>query len=174
MIHIKIMNHELFLASLSLVIIIYAVFSLFAIQCHKTNISFHPMICPPCNNSTVISGDMRPSDDTSSLVLQWENTRLNELWPAQGIPKHETGGGINARQVRRYIEMALLESKLEIKSVCETGFFRGGSTLLWMMLFKDCIVHSFDVSFPGSAVDWFNQKYPGRLVMHTNNESWRQ
>jgi hypothetical protein len=161
MIHVKITNHELGLTLVSLAIMIYAASSLFASQCQKTN-SYSRQICPPCNDSSVVW----PNDNP---FLQWEETRLNELWPVQGIPKQDTSGGINARQVRRYIELALLESKLETKTVCETGFFRGGSTLLWMMLFKDCIVHSFDTSFPDSAVNWFNQKYPGRLVIHTGD-----
>ena len=101
-----------------------------------------------------------------SLVSIWDRERLDGLWAAQGIPRHDTGGGINPRQGRRYADMAIMDSKLKVKVVCESGFFRGGSTLFWLMLFEDSIVHSFDLSFPDGAIQWFHQKYPGRLVVH--------
>ncbi len=102
-----------------------------------------------------------------SITSQWEILRLNELWPAQGLNANDKSGGINLRQARRYQEIAHEESTFtSIQNVCETGFFRGGSTLFWMLLFPNATVHSFDTFFPDSAVGWFNLRFPGRLVVH--------
>lgn len=119
--------------------------------------------CHPCSCS-----DQTSHIDTR-LISTWDRERLEELWKVQGIPKHDTGGGINPRQARRYMELASMDSKFKVKTVCETGFFRGGSTLFWLMLFPESIVHSFDISFPESAVKWFENKYPGRLITHTGD-----
>ena len=101
------------------------------------------------------------------IASQWEALRLNELWPAQGLKSNDKSGGMNLRQARRYQEIAYDEATLpSIQNVCETGFFRGGSTLFWMLLFPNATVHSFDISFPDSAVGWFNLRFPGRLVVH--------
>jgi hypothetical protein len=132
------------------------------IQTTQTSIQF-----PPCNySSQVLASITKSSDNTLSLISIWDKERLEELWPAQGIPRYDTGGGINSRQSRRYWELASMDTKFGVNVVCETGFFRGGSTLFWLMLFPNSIVHSFDILFPESAVKWFNQKYPDRLVIH--------
>jgi hypothetical protein len=166
MIYIKLTRQSLILSVIVFFIMIIALTSsgILCRQCTGNSQLFQQFT--PCNISNNNQEFLKPTVYTPHLISNWNKERLDELWPVQGISKHDTNGGINPRQGGRYAEMAFFDSKIEVKVVCETGFFRGGSTLFWLMLFKNSIVHSFDLSFPDSAIKWFDQKYPGRLVIH--------
>jgi hypothetical protein len=145
--------------------LIFVVFMLTSILCNQRHPP-HSHSRPPCNCSDTNHPYLKTDKDAFSLIQSWEKERLHELWPAQGLSEHDINGGMNPRQGKRYAEIAYTESKNQVKVVCESGFFRGGSTLFWMMLFENSVVHSFDISFPENAIKWFEAKYPGRLVIH--------
>lgn len=149
--------NKIFLATLC------GVITLFFIPCTPNRASLQRQLC---NCSTkAIRNEFTLDENKASLITRWNTKRLHGLWPIQGISEQDTAGGINPIQAKRYAEIAsIVES--EVRVVCETGFFRGGSTLFWLMLFPNSVVHSFDTSFPESAVKWFDDNYPGRLITH--------
>lgn len=126
-------------------------------------IGTHCLGCPqlkgPAHNSHVSQKVHK-----ESIVTKWESLRLSGLWPYQKLSVNDLNGGINLRQARRYEEIISERfNNQRTITICESGFFRGGSTLFWLLLFPNATVFSFDVNFPVLAVDWFNDMFPGRL-----------
>lgn len=63
----------------------------------------------------------------------------------------------------------LLDPTLNISTVCETGFFRGVSTHLWLYTNANVKVHSFDIDFNKESLSHLMQRYPGRLFAYKGN-----
>ena len=57
-------------------------------------------------------------------------------------------GGIVPEQAWAYLDIARQNASV----VCETGFWQGMSTHLWLLAHGNTTVHSFDVRFPASAL----------------------
>lgn len=85
----------------------------------------------------------------------------------QGLSPDQLEGGM------RDFQAALIVRRLDaernagrnIRHICETGFFRGGSSLLWLMLFPDARVHSFDVQANPEAVKWLKYRFGSRFTI---------
>ena len=96
-------------ACVLLFVVMILIHGIFNAKVHNTTPSRD---CPPCHTtSQVDSGPslaqtvhlpLATSDSALSLVMLWDRLRLDELWPTQGLLKHDLNGGINARQARRY------------------------------------------------------------------------
>ena len=54
----------------------------------------------------------------------------------------------------------------EIKHICETGFFRDGSSLFWMLIFPDAILNTFDIKISPEASKFLDTLFPGRIFFH--------
>ena len=74
---------------------------------------------------------------------------------------------MDAEQAGHYVQLfGEAVAGVDAPVVCETGFFRGGTALLWLLLHPQSTVHSFDMQFHPQALVWFEGRYPGRLHAH--------
>lgn len=98
-------------------------------------------------------------------LSEWNRIRLGSLWVAQDLSPSDTEGGMRDYQAVMMLHR-LDEARAfgrRIKHICEVGFWRGGSSLFWLLNVPGSVVHSFDshINRPG-AVEWFKTHYPGR------------
>lgn len=104
-----------------------------------------------------------------SLVEAWDLMRRHLMWPAQGLGaaggSAGINGGINKAQAAEYAQL-LNSNPVPVRTVCETGFFYGGSSLFWLLLAPQSHLHTFDLAFRPGAVEFLNQHFPGRITYH--------
>jgi hypothetical protein len=108
-----------------------------------------------------------------ALIDAWNRIRLNDLWRAQGLASDDIEGGIHppqALQILKILNTARVQGR-PIQTVCETGFFRGGSSLFWLMAIPGSRVHSFDQKAHANAVEWFTYNYPNRWFYHEGDST---
>jgi hypothetical protein len=101
------------------------------------------------------------------MIAAWQKRRMEELWPAQGLQGSNLNGGINPFQAAAYEQ--LFSTTKEKRVFCETGFFRGASTLLWLMLHPQATVHTFDINENRQALEWFDTHFAGRVKMYVGD-----
>jgi hypothetical protein len=139
---------------------------------HRQNIFMVVMTCIICVSFVIFpsvrSVTHKAPPDALQVQSQWENMRNNELWPAQSITD-DINGGINAAQVLQYTKLFRATEESRPMVFCETGFFRGASTLLWLLLHPNTVVHTFDINNNKPALAWFDAKFPNRVIMHIGN-----
>lgn len=96
-------------------------------------------------------------------------TRLHKLW----VPKmkhfahaiHHTAhsGNMIPEQAIYYLAAARRNASV----VCETGFWQGISTHMWLFANAANVVHSFDLAFPAASVSKLRKEFGGsRLHLH--------
>ena len=152
-----------------------------------------PPSCPPglVTTPSTPSGAptyLRVSDlNADEIIAKWNNVRLSELWAAQGLHPSDIEGGMHATQAKQMLNILQRAEKhgRVIRNICETGFFRGGSSLFWMLTKPEAIVHSFDMGMHRNAKKWFSERFPGRwfghegdstktlVQFHQENPNWR-
>ncbi len=81
-------------------------------------------------------------------------------------------GNIVIDQSRMYLEL-VQDPVLNISTVCETGFFMGVSTHLWLWAKSEIVVHSFDLNFEQSFLQDLKRRFPepGRLFTYAGDSN---
>jgi hypothetical protein len=72
-------------------------------------------------------------------------------------------------EVKEYVSLA---RDLYVKTICETGYNAGHSTLLWMLANPEAQVYSFDLGqypYTIASVAWMEKKFPGRFHFTKGN-----
>ena len=120
-------------------------------------------------NSTVskklFSGSKRARvRDLSAIVAAWSKDARRVL----DVGSNLWHGNLIKDQAIMYMQL-LLDPALNISTVCETGFFRGVSTHLWLYTNSNVQVHSFDIDFNKKSLSHLVQRFPGRLFAYKGN-----
>jgi hypothetical protein len=81
-------------------------------------------------------------------------------------------GNIVSAQAKLYLEL-VQDPVLNISTVCETGFFRGVSTHLWLWAKSEIVVHSFDLNFELNYLQDLQRRFPepGRLFTYAGDSN---
>ena len=93
--------------------------------------------------------------DSDAVASAWlDDVRLTfkrraDLWK----------GNIIIDQSKKYLEL-VQDPVLKISTVCETGFFLGMSTHLWLWANPNMAVHSFDLNFDQSSLEDLAIRFP--------------
>jgi len=97
----------------------------------------------------------------NKLIDEWNTLRFSSLWPVQNLPPGDALKGMQDRQARRMLKQMdeIEQSGRTIRTICETGFFRGGSSLFWLMRFPYAQVHTFDKEAHPEAIRWFKDNF---------------
>jgi len=74
----------------------------------------------------------------------------------------------DVEQLRYYMKRAL---QPEVSHVCETGFFRGESTAVWLCSKETTKVDSFDLEFSTAEYQILKDKFGDRLTKHEGDSS---
>jgi len=74
----------------------------------------------------------------------------------------------DVEQLRFYMKRAL---QPEVSHVCETGFFRGESTAVWLCSKETTKVDSFDLEFSPAEYQILKDKFGDRLTKHEGDSS---
>ena len=72
---------------------------------------------------------------------------------------HLWKGNIITDQSKKYLEL-VQDPVLKISTVCETGFFLGVSTHLWLWANPNMAVHSFDLNFDQNSLEDLTIRFP--------------
>lgn len=120
-------------------------------------------------------------DASMALITNWNHVRRSELWHSQSILPSDEEGGIHAAQATELVQLLerMEKNGRPVRHVCETGFFRGSSSLLWLMSLNQnhhddrnkIRVHSFDVHVHPGAIQWFKERYPAQMSIHVGDST---
>jgi hypothetical protein len=101
-------------------------------------------------------------DARSTFQRSWEKEKRDNAWQGNLLPQ----------QARLYLQL-VRNPILNISTVCETGFFKGMSTHLWLFSKPQIVVHTFDISLDKNYLDDLKDRFrePERLFTHIGDSN---
>lgn len=83
------------------------------------------------------------------------------------IPESAWDASFHPKLMENYAQYA---QDPKVKTICETGFGSGISSLFWLNSAPNATLHTFDTEFPSSAVEFLQQRFGReRVMLHPGN-----
>ncbi len=102
------------------------------------------------------------TDARSTFQRSWLKEKRGNAWQ----------GNLLAQQAKLYLQL-VRNPILNISTVCETGFFKGMSTHLWLFSKPQIVVHSFDISVDQNYLNDLKDRFrkPERLFTYNGDSN---